>query len=175
VLVHDAPEGRISGRIVEAEAYLPADPASHSFRGPTRRNASMYLKRGHAYVYRIYGTSLCVNVSSDAPGVGAAVLIRAAAPIDGIGLMRGRRNGMRDGLLARGPGRLTAALGITLAHDGADLCAPGAALWLGTLAREPSPRVGESVRIGITRAAGEVLRFYEKGSTHVSGPRRLSP
>jgi DNA-3-methyladenine glycosylase len=166
--VHDAPEGRAAGRIVETEAYLPDDPASHSFRGQTQRNASMFLERGFAYVYRIYGVSLCINVSSETRGVGAAVLIRALEPLHGSALMHARRGEVSARDLARGPGRTTAALGITASHDGTDLCARGP-LWLGSL-HSPPGEVGASVRIGLTRATDEVLRFYERGNRYVSGP-----
>jgi len=171
-LVHDAPDGTCAGRIVETEAYTPDDPASHAFRGLTKRNASMFLERGIAYVYLIYGTSLCLNVVSGRAGLGAAVLIRALEPLAGIDVMEARRPGasLRD--LARGPGRLTAALGIVHADDGVDLCG-GRHLWLGSLRASPA-LIGASVRIGLTKAAGKVLRFYERDSTFVSGPRRLS-
>jgi DNA-3-methyladenine glycosylase len=172
IVTHDAAGGRAAGRIVETEAYLPDDPASHSFRGKTPRNGSMFLERGFAYVYRIYGTSLCLNVSSDELGVGAAVLVRALEPIGGLPLMARRRPGVAEVELARGPGKLTVALGIAMSHDGVDLCARGP-LWLGAL-RAPAPEVGTSVRIGLTRAAAEPLRFYERRSVFVSGPRRLS-
>ena len=174
VLVHEAPDGRASGRIVETEAYLHDDPASHSFRGRTARNGSMFLERGRAYVYLIYGTSLCLNVAGEQAGVGEAVLVRAVEPLDGVDAMRRRRGDVAARDLARGPGRLTQALGIDLAHDGADLCGESGPLWLAACGG-PAPDVGASVRIGITKAAGEVLRFYERGSAFVSGPRRLSP
>jgi DNA-3-methyladenine glycosylase len=172
ILVHDDGEGRSSGRIIETEAYLPDDPASHSFRGPSQRNASMFLERGRAYVYLIYGRSLCINVVSETRGVGAAVLIRALEPLDGLSLMRARR-GDTARALARGPGRVTAALGVRMTHDGVDLCR-GGALWLG-VAPGAGGEVGASVRIGISRAAERVLRFYERSNPYVSGPRRLSP
>jgi DNA-3-methyladenine glycosylase len=173
ILVHDGAEGRVSGRIVETEAYLPDDPASHSFRGRSERNASMFLERGRAYVYLIYGTSLCLNVASETRGVGAAVLVRALEPLEGLPLMRSRRGDgtLRD--LARGPGRVTAALGVAREHDGVDLCGRGP-LWLG-VAPGAGGEVGASVRIGINRAADRVLRFYERSNAFVSGPKRLSP
>lgn len=170
-LTHDTAEGRASGRIVETEAYVVGDRGSHAFNGQTRRNRSMFLRRGHAYVYLIYGVWCCVNVSSEAEGVGAAVLIRALEPLEGQALMARRRGGGRPQDLARGPGRLCQAMGIDLTHDGADLCAPGP-LWLGHGPRPPG-RIGESVRIGLTRDAERVLRYYEAGSPFVSGPARL--
>lgn len=173
VLVHDGADGRVSGRIVETEAYPLGDPASHAYRGPTRRNGAMFLERGLAYVYLIYGTSVCMNVTSEEHGTGAGILVRALEPLDGIAEMERRRgtNSLRD--LTRGPGRLTQALGIALSDDGADLCAPGP-LWLARRAG-PDCDVGASVRIGLTRAAADVLRFYERSNPFVSGVRRLSP
>ena len=158
-------------RIIETEAYVPGDAASHAFRGETARNHSMFLRRGHAYVYLIYGTSYCLNVSSESAGVGAAVLIRAAEPVRGREVMEARRNGAGPELLCRGPGRLARALGIDRRYDGLDLCAPGP-LWL---ARGRTPgTVGTSVRIGLTKEASRVLRFFEAGNPSLSGPRRLN-
>ncbi len=174
VLVHDLPEGRVAGRIVETEAYLPGvDPASHAYRGPTRRNRSMFLDRGYAYVYLIYGVSYCLNVTSEGKGTGAAVLIRAVEPLEGLEVMRRRRRVERDRDLARGPGRLTQAFGIGPELDGADLCA-GAALRLAAGA-VPDRDVGASPRIGLTKAAELPLRFYVRGNAFVSGPRARSP
>jgi DNA-3-methyladenine glycosylase len=173
-IVHELPEGRVVGRIVETEAYLPDDPASHCFRGRTPRNGSMFLAHGIAYVYQIYGTSWCFNVSAEVPDTGAGVLVRAVEPFEGLDVMRTRRGGVADRELARGPGKLTVALGIRGHHDGVDLCDSGD-LWLGKLEGAPPATVGTSVRIGLTKAAAEPLRFYEVGSAFVSGPRRLSP
>ena len=114
---------QLAGRIVETEAYAPGDPASHAFRGPTRRNASMFLPHAHAYVYLIYGTSYCLNVVSEGGGEGAAVLIRAAEPLAGLARMRALRGRpeLRDDELARGPGNLCRAFGIGPELDGLDL------------------------------------------------------
>jgi len=171
VVVHDLPAGRISGRIVETEAYPPGDPAGHHFRGPTPRIRSMYLAPGHAYIFFNYGAHFMLNVVSEPAGTAAAILIRALEPLDGIELMR--RNRKTTGLLdlTSGPGRLAAAFQIGRRHDGLDLCAPGA-LWLGAM-KHPAGPIGKSVRIGITRAADQLLRFYERGNPFVSGPRRL--
>jgi DNA-3-methyladenine glycosylase len=161
----------LGGRIVETEAYLADDCASHSFRGLTARNASMFAARGHAYVYRIYGTHFCFNVSAGPAAQGAAVLIRALAPQFGVDAMRARRNGARDRDIARGPGRLCAALHIDLSMDGVDLCGGEETLWL---ANGDAPGdIGVSTRIGITKAAEMPLRFYERGNFHVSGPKSL--
>jgi DNA-3-methyladenine glycosylase len=170
-LVHDTPAGRSSGRIVETEAYVVGDAAGHAFRGETRRNRSLFLRRGHAYVYFIYGVSYLLNVSSEQAGIGAGVLLRALEPLEGIDLMRARRGVDRVHDLARGPGRLTVAMGVGIRDDGADLCGK-AALWLGTEARA-TDAIGLSVRIGITRDAERPLRFFERGSRFVSGPSRL--
>lgn len=172
-LVRDSREGRASGRIVETEAYVVGDAAGHAFRGPTARNRSLFLRRGHAYVYFIYGMYYCVNVSAEAADIGAGVLVRALEPLDGIALMQQRRGTDRIADLARGPGRLTVALAIDRALDGFDLCASGP-LWLGS-APLPAGPVGESVRIGITKEAGRVLRYYERGNPSVSGPAALRP
>jgi DNA-3-methyladenine glycosylase len=162
----------MAGRIVETEAYLSNDPASHSFGGLTARNRSMFGPRGFAYVYRIYGMWWCFNVSAGAAGEGAAVLVRALAPLDGMETMRRRRGQAMVRDLARGPGRLCQALGIDRTLDGTDLCRRGP-LWLAPGAQH-QPDVGQSVRIGISRAAEAPLRFFERNTPFVSGPRRLN-
>jgi DNA-3-methyladenine glycosylase len=171
VLVHDLPSGRMSGRIVETEAYLPNDASCHAFRGPTPRNRSLFLAHGHAYVYFIYGTWFALNVSAEPTGVGAGVLLRAIEPLEGIDLMRRRRGPVPATDLARGPGRLATALRIDRRFDGLDLCGRGP-LWLGSIKRSAT-RIGKSVRIGITKETHRLLRFYERGNPHVSGPARL--
>ncbi len=173
-LVRETEEGRLSGRIIETEAYPVGDSSSHAYRGETRRNRSMFLERGHAYVYIAYGCWPVLNVASEARDIGAGVLLRALEPLEGIDAMGANRNGARLQDLARGPGRLAAALRISLRDDGNDLCGPGA-LWLGSAAREPdeSPRgIIATTRIGITKEAGRPLRFLERGNRLVSGPRR---
>src|ERR1700687_671218 len=130
-LVHDLPQGRLAGRIVETEAYLVGDAAAHSFRGMTPRNRSLFLERGHAYVYFVYGCWYMMNVSSEGPGIGAGVLLRALEPLEGMALMKmktRRRSGTRSSDLTRGPGRLATAMRIGRRHDGADLCG-GGPLW----------------------------------------------
>ena len=170
-LVHDLPQGRISGRIVETEAYPPGDAAGHAFRGQTRANRSLFLRRGHAYVHFSYGCCWLINVTSETPGIGGGVLLRGLEPLESIGLMQRNRNAPRLCDLARGPGRLTRALGIDKRYDGADLCGKGP-LWLGTAAG-PAKAVGKTVRIGISREARRRFRFYERGNPCVSGPARL--
>jgi DNA-3-methyladenine glycosylase len=177
VVVHELPAGRVSGRIVETEAYPPGDPAGHHFRGPTPRIRSMYLAPGHAYVFFNYGAHFMLNVSGEPVGTAGGILIRAVEPLEGIELMKKHRD-CNDMLgLTRGPGRLAAAFQINRSHDGVDLCGESP-LWLGAITSEDTQSdaqtvIGETVRIGITRAADYVLRFYEAGSPFVSGPKRL--
>ncbi len=174
-LVHDHPAGRLSGRIVETEAYLVGDAAAHSYRGQTKRNSSLFLERGHAYVYFIYGNWFAVNVSSEKKGIGAGILIRALEPLEGIEEMQKRRPHMKPSDLTRGPGRLTSVMDIDKRLDGVDLCKPGR-LWLGTAVKHRKGRIvhGTSVRIGITAEAHRLLRFYEQGNPWVSGPKKLN-
>lgn len=169
-LIHDLPEGRVGGRIVETEAYVVGDAAGHAFRGMTRRNRALFLERGHAYVYLGYGIWNLVNVSSEDPGIGAGVLLRALEPMIGVELMRSRGGGAPLSDLARGPGLLARATGIDLGHDGVDLCADGP-LWLGRWDR-PAGEIVASARIGITREVDRLLRFHERDSPFVSGPKR---
>ena len=172
ILVHDHPEGRLSGRIVETEAYVVGDAAGHAFRGPTIRNASLFLERGHAYVYFVYGCWYALNVSAESEGTGAGVLLRALEPIEGIAHMRRWRDVERLIDLARGPGRLAMAMDVDRRYDGVDLCTKGR-LWLG-VDQKPPRRLSSSVRIGITREAHRKLRFFERDNAFVSGPRRLN-
>src|ERR1700733_10125596 len=106
LLVRELPEGIASGRIVETEAYVVGDAAGHAFRGMTPRNRSLFLERGHAYVYLAYGVSFMLNVSGEAPGIGAGVLIRALEPIEGVSIMRQNRGVERLGDITRSPRRL---------------------------------------------------------------------
>lgn len=172
VVVRALPEGIASGRIVETEAYVVGDAAGHAYRGMTRRNRSLFLEPGHAYVYLAYGISQMLNVSSESPGIGAGVLIRALEPLEGIPIMRLNRGTERLFDLARGPGRLTAALRIGRCLDGIDLCRKGP-LWLSRDEYEAG-EVAQSIRIGISREADRLLRFYLPGSPFVSGPRSLN-
>src|SRR5271170_7843013 len=167
-IVRKIGRNRISGRIVETEAYPPGDRSGHAYRGRTARNQSLFLGRGYAYVYFVYGTSYMLNVSAEEPGVGAGVLLRAIEPLEGINLMKRLRSTGKLLDLARGPGRLAAALQIDQRLDGVDLCADGP-LWLGTAVRETA-NVSVTVRIGITREVGRLLRFFDAGSPFVSRP-----
>jgi DNA-3-methyladenine glycosylase len=172
LVVRELAEGVAAGRIVETEAYDIGDPAGHAYRGVTPRNRALFLERGHAYVYLAYGISFMLNVSSETPGVGAGVLIRAIEPTDGIAIMARNRGIERVRDLARGPGRLCSAMEIDRRLDGIDLCHAGP-LWLGSDGWAPD-EIGESKRIGITRAADSLLRFYVRGNGFVSGPRALN-
>ena len=170
-LVRDARDGRTAGRIVETEAYVPGDASGHAYIGETHRNRSLFLRRGHAYVYFIYGMHFCVNVAGERPGIGAGVLLRALEPIEGIAIMQARRRTDRLTELARGPGRLAQAMAIDRSLDGIDLCSRSD-LWLAAQMREVR-RIAKSVRIGITKETTRLLRFYEAGNPHVSGPLAL--
>jgi DNA-3-methyladenine glycosylase len=172
VIVHDLPAGRVSGRIVETEAYPPGDPAGHHFRGPTPRIKSMYLAPGHVYVFFNYGAHFMLNVVSEPPEIAAAILIRALEPLEGIAIMQRHRKTSELLDLTRGPGRLAQALQIDRRHDGIDLC-EDENLWLGEIDHRVGT-IGKSVRIGITRAADKLLRFFEHGNPFVSGPKRLN-
>lgn len=172
LLLRESREGLVAGRIVETEAYLPGDPACHAYIGKTVRNATLFGPPHRAYVYLIYGTSHCFNLSSERDGEGAGVLVRALEPVEGLELMRRRRGAQNTRDLCRGPGRLCAAFDIDRSFDGADLFTRER-LWLES--GQPMGRVRRSRRIGLTRAAHRRLRFYEAGSPFVSGPARLSP
>jgi DNA-3-methyladenine glycosylase len=174
VLVHNDPvHGPISGRIVEAEAYLGVglDPGSHAFRGPGKRNATMFGPPGRLYVYFTYGMHWCSNVVCNPAGAGGAVLMRALAPLEGLEAMWSRRpKARRERDLCSGPGKLAQALGLTGALDGTDLSAgPVFLLDDGT---PPPSRPGNSVRIGISIGKGEESpwRWWVPGDPNVSGP-----
>lgn len=158
----------VGGTIVEVEAYGPDDPASHSYRGETARNAAMFGPPGRLYVYRSYGLHWCVNVVCAPAGVGAAVLLRALEPTHGLGVMAARRGLADPRLLCAGPGRLAQALGLDGADDGAALLPPRFALVppAGAVEHESSPR------IGISKAAAVPWRFAITGSPWTSRARR---
>jgi DNA-3-methyladenine glycosylase len=172
LVVRVTPDGVLSGRIVETEAYPVGDAAGHAYRGETAHKRALFLSPGHAYVYLAYGVSYMLNVSSEAAGVGAGVLIRALEPLEGVAAMQRRRGTetLRD--LARGPGRLAAALDIDRRLDGVDLCKEGP-LWIAHDSRA-ALEIGTSTRIGLTREADRPLRFYVRGSPFVSGPKALN-
>ncbi len=152
------------GRIVEVEAYDREDPAAHSYRGKTDRNASMFGPPGRAYVYRSYGIHWCLNlVCQDA----SAVLIRALEPTHGLEVMAARRGTAEPRLLAAGPGRLAQALGISREHDGLPLDRPPFELYA-----QEDVDVETGTRIGLTKAVEQPWRYGEAGSRFVSRPLR---
>ncbi len=156
----------VGGRIVEVEAYHHTDPAAHSYRGETERNAVMFGPPGYVYVYRSYGIHWCMNFVCEPKGSAAAVLIRAIEPTDGLPLMR-RRRGLSDPrLLCSGPGRLCEALRVTAMHNGMALDSPPFAL----LARRTAVKIVTGPRIGLTKAADRPWRYGEKGSRFLSKP-----
>jgi len=164
----------LAGRIVETEAYMPGDPASHAWRGRTARNAVMFGDALHAYVYFIYGTYWCLNVTAETHEIAAAVLVRACEPVAGVPTMRRLRGrpALADRELARGPGNLCRAFAIDRSFDGVDMTADPA---LGLFDDGVRPEVGTSVRIGLTRGVESPWRFYARGNPSVSGRRALSP
>jgi DNA-3-methyladenine glycosylase len=170
LLVHDSPQGRVSGLIVEAEAYRgDGDPASHAHRGRTARNAAMFGEPGHAYVYFTYGMHHCLNLVTGSAGKASAVLVRALEPVDGDELMRERRGAGATTRLARGPGNLARAFGLTRAHDGLDLV--DGPLWLSDLPpRRGGHRVACGPRIGIRVALDRDWRCFLEGHPCVSAP-----
>ena len=179
LLVHRAAEGVLAGRIVEVEAYLgphntPPDPAAHSFRGPTPRNAVLFGPAGHAYVYAIYGMYFCMNLSCDADGRAGCVLVRALEPVLGLAQMAVRRGVGPDAaprLLTSGPGRLCQALGLTRSeHNGLDVTSRRSLLQV----RDDGARPAEALvtpRIGIRHAVDWPLRFSIPGNPCVSGAK----
>jgi DNA-3-methyladenine glycosylase len=162
--------GQCAGVIVETEAYHESEPACHAFAGLTARTRTLFGPPGHAYVYRSYGIHALVNAVCEEEGVGAAVLIRALEPSDGIALMRARRGLQPLGELCSGPGKLTQALAIELEHNRCDLRVGPVTI---EPAREPLPAsvIVSSQRVGITKATDLPWRFTLAGSRFVSRPR----
>ena len=158
----------VGGHIVETEAYDHEDPASHSFSGPTARNAAMFGPPAHAYVYRSYGIHWCLNIVCRAEGHGAGVLIRAMEPVCGIDVMRQRRSLDDERLLCAGPGRLAQALGISRDHNAMAISAPPFEL----LPAQGRVQVLSGPRIGISKAVDQPWRFGMAGSKFLSRPFR---
>jgi DNA-3-methyladenine glycosylase len=157
----------VGGIVVETEAYERADPASHSYGGPTPRNRAMFGPAGHCYVYRSYGIHWCFNIVCGREGeTGSAVLVRALMPTDGIADMQVRRGGRPVADLCRGPGRLCEALAISGAHDGLPLLQLPFRLSAGTVV----PEIAVGRRVGISKAVDKPWRFGWRGSPYLSRP-----
>jgi DNA-3-methyladenine glycosylase len=163
----------LAGVIVETEAYHQSEPACHAFIGVTDRTRTLFGEPGTAYVYRSYGIHALLNAVCEPAGVGAAVLIRALAPLTGVQEMRRRRKCAREKDICSGPGKLTQALGVDLSenatslHTGPVVIRPRHHEWL-------APEIAVGTRIGITRAAGLPWRFCATASPHVSRPRPVA-
>jgi DNA-3-methyladenine glycosylase len=160
----------VGGRIVEVEAYHHTDPAAHSFRGPTARNAVMFGPPGYAYVYRSYGIHWCLNFVCEPKGSASAVLIRALEPLAGLAAMRRRRGTDDEKLLCAGPGRVCAALAITAEHNGLALDRAPFEIF----ARTEAAEVVAGPRIGLTKAIDRPWRYGLKGSRFLSKPFRAA-
>lgn len=167
-LVHESPEGRTVGRIVETEAYLEGDVASHAYRGQTKRNSAMFGPPGTAYVYFIYGRYFCFNVVTRSAGVPEAVLIRALEPIGGIDCMRQRIGDRPLHQLCNGPSKLVTAMGITMADNRRSLLV--APLYITQKEDTESRAIVTSTRIGLKEGRGDrhLLRYYLEGNTYIS-------
>jgi DNA-3-methyladenine glycosylase len=170
-------EPKLTARIVEVEAYCGAeDPGSHAYRGMTRRNAVMFGPPGHLYVYFTYGMHWCANVVGHAPGDASAVLLRAAAPVEGLDLMRERRpKARRDRDLCAGPARLCQSFGLTGEHDGTDLTTGRLRIVDDGVPPPTAPAV--TTRVGLRSGQGDESpwRFLVPGDVHISrGPRRAA-
>jgi DNA-3-methyladenine glycosylase len=158
---------RLVARIVETEAYEPHDPASHAFHGQTSRNAVMFGEPGHLYVYFTYGMHFCMNAVTGRAGEGMAVLLRAAAPIEGLVAMRERRGTRHDRELCSGPAKLCQAFGVDRSFDGTDL-ARGNDLWIAEGIPTPSSLVVVGPRVGIRTGLEHAWRFSVAGDPNVS-------
>jgi DNA-3-methyladenine glycosylase len=167
-LLRATPGGVVGGRIVETEAYPPGDPTGYARFGLTTSNAPLFAARGTAYVRMVYGTCLTLDLAAEAAGTGAAVLIRALEPTRGIEIMCANRPAARLRDLARGPGRVCAALGIGFECNWADLTS-SRELWLEP-ARQSIAGLVTSTRVGLSRDQHRRLRFLERGSPFVSVP-----
>lgn len=174
VLEATTPQGPVAVRLVEVEAYWGTeDPASHSYRGRTERNAVMWGPAGHLYVYFIYGMHFCANVVCLTDGEPGAVLLRAGEVIDGLDVARSRRpSARRDADLARGPARLATVLGLGRGHNGLDLTDPASPVRLFTGEPVPEERIATGPRVGVTAAEDLPWRFWDAASAAVSPYRR---
>lgn len=170
-LVYLSPDGKLAARIVEVEAYIgETDPACHAASGPSKRNEHLYGKPGTAYIYLIYGSYYCLNFVTEEDSFPAAVLLRAAEPVEGVEIMWKRTETvLPSSKLLSGPGRCCRSLGLTLDQNGYDMALRDSILYLEDR-HEPMPEVEVSPRIGITKAADRLWRFYDRDSNAVSGP-----
>lgn len=177
VLRRTSAEGTVAVRLTEVEAYLgEADPASHAFRGKTARNAVMYGEPGHVYVYFTYGMHFCMNLVCLPAGTAEAVLLRAGEVVEGVEVAAARRGGVRERDLARGPARLTMALGVDRALDGADACAAGSPIEVIGPGDVDAERVCRGPRTGVSGAGAMMpMRWYLEGEPTVSPYRAHSP
>jgi DNA-3-methyladenine glycosylase len=174
LLVRDSAEGRRLLRITEVEAYAgPLDPASHGYKGKTPRNAVMFGPPGYLYVYFTYGMHFCINFVCSPPGECSAVLIRAGEIVEGVDLARAARSDASDRDLARGPARLTKALGLAREDNGLDLCDGGP---LTVMQRESADfTVATGPRVGVSSAAEIPWRFWIEGDKTVSAYKAHKP
>ncbi len=169
ILVRRMPDGSIrAAAIVEAEAYTADDPASHSFRGRTPRNETMFGPPGHLYVYFTYGMHHCMNVVTGSEGEGSAVLLRAGRPVEGLEWMRADRGDVPDRLLCAGPGRFTKAFAVDRSLDGADLVTASYGVWIATGQPVARADIAAGPRIGITTGLGEPWRVAVAGYPNLS-------
>lgn len=170
LLVHRTPEGVTSGVIVETEAYLPKnDPACHAARGKTKRNSVMFERGGTAYVYFNYGNHYLLNAVAEKEGVPSAVLLRALEPVDGLKLMEKRRKTRDTHNLCSGPGKLCQALSVSGRHNQMDLTSVRQGLYIMDIANTIKRQdINITTRVGIREGSEMPLRFYIRGSVHVS-------
>ena len=171
LIVRTLPDGtRVSGVIVETEAYVTGDPASHAFRGQTPRNGAMFREGGHAYIYISYGIHAMLNLVTQREGVGEAVLIRALEPVDGIDRMRELRGGIHGRFaLTNGPGKIGQALALTVKNDnGLDVTSRPSPLAVYPAPHADSFEVVTTTRIGLSVGVDAPWRFYIKGNRYVS-------
>lgn len=167
-LIRQVGDQRIVVRIVECEAYDQTDPASHSYRGPSKRNGVMFGPRGHLYVYFTYGMHYCANIVTGPKDHGSGVLIRAVEPVEGLELIRANRPGISDRQLTNGPAKTAQALAIDFELSGHDLNQPP--LQLLVQPAVPATAITAGPRIGISRAIDQPWRFYLTGNPYVSKP-----
>jgi len=174
---HNSPEGRVVVRLTEVEAYNGAgDPGSHAFRGQTARNAVMFGRAGHVYVYFTYGMHWCMNLVCGPVGIASAVLLRAGQVLEGVDLAKARRTAARrDAELARGPARLTMTLGVDGSTNGADACDPTSTLRIRPGDPVPPTLVHCGPRIGLTVATERPWRYWVAGEPSVSTFRPGQP